>query len=571
MNTPGQISVLLIEDDEDDYFLTLDLFEAIEIREFVVTWASDVTTGIEQLRSGEFDICLIDYRLGAVTGVDVLQDCKEALRTTPAIVLTGDHSHEVDNAALRAGASDYLVKGELSADSLERAVRYALQRNASDARIEYLAFHDPLTELPNRILFADRVRQALARTERNSDHVFVIFFDLDNFKDINDTRGHQAGDLLLTQVANRIRGTLRSNDTLARLGGDEFAMCIEGPPSADLALYFVRRVQDALRRPFDLDGASSVMVTASFGIASTFDTSADPEELLRNADIAMYEAKRAGKDTWARYERSMHESLQRRIALERDLHQSILDGSIEVHYQPFISLDSGKIVGFEALCRWTHSALGPQSPNEFIHLAESTGLIMGLGDYVLNEAASALAHWQDVYGFGGFVSVNVSPQQIAHGEFVNALNAVLDRTELDPSRLTIEFTESVMTGDVETTVAVLSKLAEVGVGVALDDFGTGYSSLSNVHQLPISVLKVDRSFVAGFNDRKGLSMLMTIATMASSLGVTSIAEGIETDEQLGVLRALGFSIGQGFLFAEAVPMDEVPALLESGIERAMFT
>lgn len=562
MNDPVEIALLLIEDDEDDYFLTVDTLEAVSTRRFNVTWADNVETGMAELRSGRHDICLVDYRLGAMTGVELLESCRDALRATPAIVLTGAHSAEVDDASSKAGASDYLVKGELTPDGLERAVRYVLQRNASDARIEYLAFHDPLTDLPNRLLFGDRVSQALARTARGDNEVFVIFFDLDNFKDINDTRGHAAGDVLLTQVANRIRAILRPNDTLARLGGDEFAMCIEGPPSNHQAHALIERVRDVLAPPFDVDDGGSIVVSASFGIASTSETSTPPEELLRNADIAMYEAKRTGKDALAHYEQSMHERLQRRIALEQDLREAISNDKIEVHFQPFVDLSHGSIAGFEALTRWNDPVLGPQDPGEFIDVAERSGLIIELGELVLRKAAQCAAKWRDDYGFGGFVSVNVSPRQIVHSGFIDTLIDILDSTAIQPRNLVIEFTESIMSGDVDTVVGVLDKIRELGTGVALDDFGTGYSSLSNVHLLPISTLKVDRSFVIRHNDVKGLSMLRTIAIMSSSLGLTSIAEGVETTAQLGCVRSLGFSMGQGYLFSAAIPADQVPDLLD---------
>lgn len=571
MTAHGEISVLLIEDDEDDYFLTVDLFEMIDTRQFVVTWADNVESGMTELQSGKHDICLIDYRLGAANGVEVLEACRESLRSTPAIVLTGDHSTEVDDAASKAGASDYLVKGELTPAVLERAVRYVLQRSDDDARFEYLAFHDPLTDLPNRLLFADRVTQALARSARSGEQVSVIFFDLDNFKDINDTRGHAAGDLLLAQVANRIRSILRGNDTLARLGGDEFAMCIEGGSGPGDAEIFIERAQRALAAAFDIDGGGSMVITASFGVASTADTAAEPEELLRNADIAMYEAKRFGKNTWSSYERSMHESLRRRISLEQDLRQAIALQELKVHYQPFVSLTNGEIVGFEALCRWDHPTLGEQSPEEFIALAEKAGLIVDLGEFVFSQAVEAAANWKNEHDFTGFVSVNCSPRQIAHSGFIDSLQTIIGSADVTAGDLVIEFTESIMTGDVDTVVNVLEKTAELGLGIALDDFGTGYSSLSNVHLLPISVLKVDRSFVCGHNERKGLSMLMTIATMASSLGVTSIAEGIETEEQLACLKALGFPIGQGFLFSPAIAREAVPELLRAGITHPGFS
>lgn len=561
MDRSKKVSVLLIEDDEDDYLLTSDLFDEIATTEFTITWSDNVETGIQELQTGGHDICLIDYRLGPVTGVDVLETCREALRTTPAIVLTGAHSAEVDDASSRAGASDYLVKSELTADILERSVRYVLQRSDSDARIEYLAFHDPLTDLPNRVLFTDRVTQALARTARSESEVSVIFFDLDNFKDINDTRGHAAGDLLLTQVTNRIRGILRPSDTIARLGGDEFAMCMEAPPGQVHPQELIARIQAALVPAFDIDGAASVTVSASFGVSSTADPTTPPEELLRNADIAMYEAKRDGKNTSAYYERSMHDSLQRRIALEHDLRDAIQCEQLEVHYQPFVDLADGSIVGFEALCRWDHPVLGKQQSAEFIDIAERSGMIVELGNFVMQEAVRQAVQWTEASQFQGFMSVNVSPQQFLHAGFVDSLVTTLDSTGISPQRLVIEFTESVMAGDVDTMVGVLDKVSELGVGIALDDFGTGYSSLSNVHLLPISILKVDRSFVIRHRDVKGHSMLSTIATMGKNLGLLSIAEGVETTEQLADLRALGFTLGQGYLFSAAVPGGQVPSLL----------
>lgn len=549
------ISVLLIEDDEDDYCLTCDLLDSVETQTYTVHWCETPSKGLDALRSGLYDVCLVDYRLGSHTGVELLQDSKEALRLTPAILLTGEHSTEVDELAMLAGASDYLVKDGLTSDMLERTIRYALQRRDYDARFEYLAFHDPLTDLPNRSLFFDRVSQALARRSRSGQTVSVVFFDIDNFKDINDTLGHAAGDTLLTQVARRTAGVLRDDDTLARLGGDEFAVCLESPDGISVAEAFVRRAQASLMPTFNLDVGLSVDVYASFGVAHSDLAVNDTAELLRHADIAMYDAKREGKNRLSIYEQSMHDSLLRRIQLEKDLRIALTNDQLEVHYQPFIDLVTGDVLGVEALARWTHPTLGDQSPVEFIAIAEQAGSIIDLGSYVLSEAATTARRWVDEFGFDGFVSVNVSPRQIIDSAFVSTLDAVLDSTQLKPSQLVIEFTESVMTGDVSHVVSVLEKVAELGVGIALDDFGTGYSSLSNVHQLPVTIIKVDRSFVNRIDDRKGHSMLATIATMAQSLEVVTIAEGIETKSQQDALVALGYAVGQGYLFDEAKPAD----------------
>ncbi len=549
------ISVLLIEDDEDDYCLACDLLDSVTTQDYDVQWCETPELGLAALQSGQHDVCLIDYRLGRQTGVEVLHQGKEALRLTPAILLTGEHSSEVDELAMLAGASDYLVKDGLTSDMLERTIRYALQRRDYDARFEYLAFHDPLTDLPNRSLFIDRVNQALARRTRTGETVSVVFFDVDNFKDINDTLGHAAGDALLTQVARRVAGVLRDHDTLARLGGDEFAVCLESPEGLTVSEAFVRRAQEVLMPTFNLDVGLSVEVHASFGVAHSDLAVNDSAELLRHADIAMYDAKREGKNRLSVYEQSMHDSLLRRIQLEKDLRTALKKDQLDVHFQPFVDLSTGDALGVEALARWTHPILGRQSPSEFIPIAEQAGSIIELGSYVLRESARTARSWVDDFGFSGFVSVNVSPRHITDSAFVSTLNAVLNETQLDPTQLVIEFTESVMTGDVSHVVSVLEKVAELGIGIALDDFGTGYSSLSNVHQLPITIIKVDRSFVNRIDDRKGRSMLATIATMAQSLEVMTIAEGIEDESQQSALLGLGYSVGQGYLFDKAQPAD----------------
>ena len=551
------ISVLLIEDDEDDYLLACDLFDSIGTKNYEITWKSTPTEGLQALQSGEFDVCLVDYRLGQSTGVDLLHSGSEALRLTPAVLLTGEHSSEVDELAMQAGASDYLVKDGLTADSLERTIRYVLQRRDYDARFEFLAFHDSLTELPNRALLLDRVSQALARASRTNDAVSVVFFDIDNFKDVNDTLGHAAGDAVLIQVARRISGVLREHDTLARLGGDEFAVCLESPDGIQVAQLFVDRAREVLAPTFNLDVGLSVEAHASFGIAHSDLDVNDAQTLLQRADIAMYEAKRDGKNRVSIYEQSMHDSLLHRIKIEKDLRAALRNDELEVHYQTFVDISSGEHLGVEALARWNHPELGPQSPAEFIAIAEQAGSILDLGAYVLYEAANTVAGWVYDFGYTGFLSVNVSPRQITDPGFIDILNAVLDDTGLNPHQLVIEFTESVMTCDASHAISVLEKVSELGIGIALDDFGTGYSSLSNVHNLPITIIKVDRSFVQRIDERKGRSMLATIATMAASLELMTIVEGIEETDQEAALVGLGYSVGQGFLYSKAQPAEIV--------------
>ena len=487
----------------------------------------------------------------------------------PSILLTGKHDADIDVAAMKAGASDYLIKGELSGDILERTIRYALQRRELDQRLEHLAFYDSLTDLPNRVLFLDRVTQALARQARAASVVTVIFLDIDNFKDVNDTYGHSAGDILLRKVSARVRSQLRLEDTMARLGGDEFAICMETPirTGNQIAIDFVQRALGTLMEAFDLEIGASVEVRASFGISNSTAEAATATELLRNADIAMYEAKANGKNTYAIYRSSMHDVLQRRTSLEKDLRKALRTKSLDVAFQPFFVLSRGSndpdtssnITGFEALTRWTHDELGPQDPVEFIGIAEESGLIVDLGREVLLKSCRQAVEWTASHGFDGFMSVNVSPRQVSHASFVDTLNECLSETNIDPERLVIEITESVMFGDPDYTIEILHKVRELGVRIALDDFGTGYSSLSHLHLLPVQLIKVDRSFVARAEEEAGRAMLGAIAAMASNLELTIIAEGIETPEQQEILHEMGYDYGQGFFRGGAERADTAAA------------
>lgn len=562
---PKSLRVLLIEDDEDDYVLTLEALSDTARAEYEITWCEDPAQGLAELRSGTHDICLVDFRLGGVTGVELIEAAGDALRQTPAILLTGRGDTEVDIAGMKAGASDFLVKGTFDSESLERAIRYAVQRRDMDARLEHLAFHDPLTDLPNRLLFGDRVDQALRRQDRSGGGVAVIFFDIDNFKNVNDSHGHSSGDRLLRGVAGRIQAHMRPEDSLARLGGDEFAICIEvaDSPYEQPAITVAERALSALISPFDLDDGVVIDVRASFGIAlAAGDDEMTTDDLLRNADIAMYQAKSQGKDSWAMFHDEMHDARRRRTRLEGDLRDAVRRGAIDIVYQPFYDMATTRLHGFEALSRWTHEELGPQSPEEFIGIAEDSDIIISLGRVVLRTACEQCARWREDFGFNGFVSVNVSPRQLAHSGFIDTLNESLTDSGLDPEQLVIEITESVMTNDPAHMVAVLEKITEIGVRIALDDFGTGYSSLSHLHLLPVQIVKVDRSFIARSEEPDGRSMLAAIAAMASSLGLSTIAEGIETEVQLATLRAMGYDIGQGFLFGKGQPAEWAARHLE---------
>ncbi|MGI9602969.1 MAG: putative bifunctional diguanylate cyclase/phosphodiesterase [Acidimicrobiales bacterium] len=687
----AEIRVVLVEDDEDDYLITTDILEEVVGTRYVVTWISDAEEAIEVLMHDDsFDVALIDFHLGARTGLDILHAVGERLIDTPGILLTGQSDAETDRAAMEAGAADYIVKGSFDADALERSIRYAVERAAttrslreSEVRfrsvveaatdgiallgsdgsiitcnramteifgaegdqlvgrnfegllepasatalvhqIEHMmtletiqygpieadglrldgtsmplevsvsswmaddgdrlwscivrdvtdrkaladqlvhqAFHDPLTGLANRALLRDRVEHGLAGLERDHTHLGLLFLDLDNFKMVNDTFGHDVGDQLLVAVAARLEGCIRPSDTVARLGGDEFAVCLGSLTEPSQLLAMAERIIRAVARPFDL-GGRVVDTTASVGVALSSDVNADADELLRNADVAMYAAKGRGKNRFEVFEDAMHGALVERIQLESDLREALENDEITVQYQPVFQLETGMIKGFEALSRWHHSTRGPVSPAVFISIAEESGLIQELGRSVLCTAVRQAAQWQHRYPAEDPISiaVNLSSRQLADPDLVDIVTNVMADSHLEPGSLTLEITESVMMGDVDHAVGLLQKLRDAGVQLALDDFGTGYSSLSYLHLLPLDIVKVDRSFVNRIDEEGGAALVRAIVAMGESLGLQTVAEGVESEDQRDFLTREGYTFGQGFLFAKPLRVEEADELLD---------
>ena len=425
------------------------------------------------------------------------------------------------------------------------------------------ALHDALTGLPNRALFVDRLEHALARREREGGGPAVLFIDLDNFKTINDCYGHAHGDALLSTVTSLLLSCLRGGDTAARFGGDEFAVLIEQGGDLETAASVADRLLDALSRPVDLVG-EEVTVRASIGIAiaGPKDTAAD---VLRNADMAMYRAKSAGKARFAVFEPSMHMALMTRVELEGDLRRAIDNGDIEVHYQPVVDLATRATVGFEALARWRHPKRGNVSPAEFIPLAEEAGLIVPLGTFVLEAACREVRDCQVRSGFAVGLTVNVSGAQLQVSDLLAVVTSALETSGLPAESLTLEITESVLMQDTAATIEKLWSLKKIGVRLAIDDFGTGYSSLGYLRHFPIDVLKVDKTFVDGLATSSGDGKLVrAIVQLGHTLGLTVVAEGIEYDEQVDRLRGMGCTLGQGSLFSPPAKGHRLFALAGGG-------
>ncbi len=668
--------VLLIDDDAFAFKVVKTLLEESHSR-LSLEWADSYEKGLGRLVSGGADVCLLDFQLGEHSGLELLEALKARDVRTPVVMLTATTDHQTDVAAMRAGAVDYLVKGEFTGAVLERVVRYAAERartlerlreseeryalavtgsndgiwdwKTGDARlfisarwkqllglsggdthdtvdafygqvhpedrsrlkgaidghiagrlpfleVETRMLHkdgnwhwvlvrgtavrdstgratriagsltditsarnrDPLTGLANRALFLDRMEHALARAKRDPEsHFACLFLDCDRFKNINDSLGHSAGDALLVDIARRLERCVRTVDTVARFGGDEFAVLLEDPREPDGATRVAERIVTELGKAFVV-GGREVFSGASVGIAMSRPMYARPEEILRDADIAMYRAKSSGRGRVAVFDEQMHERALAVLQMESELRHAVEASQLEVHYQPLVTA-AGKLVGFESLVRWRHPTKGMIVPDSFIPLAEETGVIEGIDRWVLREACRQLVAWRKVQP-ELTVAVNASHRQLDRSGAAQAVLAALAETGLPAQALSLEVTESVVM-DHPQAVSNLSLLKERGVRIVMDDFGTGYSSLANLHRLPFTGLKIDKSFVQRLGeDAAAREVIRAIITLGRGLGLSVAAEGVEAAAHVEQLASLGCELMQGFRFGLPLSAAETQAL-----------
>jgi diguanylate cyclase (GGDEF)-like protein len=434
------------------------------------------------------------------------------------------------------------------------------ERKATAAKIHHLARYDALTELPNRTFFRDQMELTLARIRRSNESCAVLFIDLDEFKQINDTMGHPFGDALLCAVADRLRSIARDSDVVARFGGDEFVVLQYPMKRPEEVASLARRIVEALGEPFEIE-RHQLVIGASIGIAVAPQDGVDADLLLKNADMALYRTKSEGRGAWRFFEQEMDVKAQARRSLEIDLRNAVANNAFKLFYQPIISLKSRRISTCEALLRWPHPERGMVSPAEFIPIAEEMGLIIEIGEWVLAQACLECMQWPtDVH-----VAVNLSPTQFRRGNVTETVRSALAKSGLPAHRLEIEITESVLVQDTEATRACLMHLRDMGVRISLDDFGTGYSSLSYLHSFPLQKVKIDRSFLQGIaNSERSLTLLRGVARLSAELGLAVVVEGVETDEELALItREATVDEAQGYLFSPAIPATAVRDLLKS--------
>ncbi|MCH7693347.1 MAG: EAL domain-containing protein [Proteobacteria bacterium] len=549
-------SILLVEDDEDDYVLARGLLSEIFGPSLKLDWVETWDAGLEALRKGTHDICLADFRLGDRNGLELVREAATLGCTVPIILLTGQDNREIDLAAVKAGATDYLVKGEITAPLLDRAIRYAIERKKVEMQLVRFAQYDSLTGLANRSLFHTRLGDAIAHAKRTKQLVAVLLLDLDHFKNVNDSLGHPVGDMLLTQVSERLTACARETDTVARLGGDEFAVIATNITHGDGAAALARKLIDALAAPFTLNG-QEVFTATSMGITLFPLDDKEPDQLLKNADMALYQAKAEGRGRYRFYDVKMNARAQARKTLEFEMRRALERHEFCLHFQPKINTFTGDLTGVEALIRWQHPERGMVLPGEFIPVAETTGLIVPLGDWVLHTACAQSVAWQKMGLPPVPVAVNVSAIQFKGTDFIDTVTRAIDESGIDPACLELELTESTVMDETEVMTELLHRLRDLRLNVAIDDFGTGCSSFLRLKELPVNKLKIDLSFVRNVtDDPANAAITKTIITLAKNLNLGVIAEGVETAEQFAFLLQHECQEVQGYYISRPLSGDQ---------------
>lgn len=581
--TQEKPKILVSDDDPNVRMLTRQCLEAEDMD--VIEAATGPET-LEMFISERPDLLFLDVEMPGMDGLEVCRRIRQMPQgeATPIMIVTGSDDRKSIDQGFNAGATQYKTK-PVNWSLLGRDVQYMLRAsNAFNAlkrqedRLRYLAYFDPLTSLPNRRSFTEQLNRILKRSQRRGGMAGLLFIDLDNFKRINDSIGHGRGDKLLVEIARRLTLELREDDAIsfistdedaehdgsteiARLGGDEFTVVLSDIEDISDVEAVARRILNRLSQPIALQSHNPV-VTPSIGIAMFPDDGADPDTLVRNADTAMYAAKAEGRACYRFYNEAMNAQAVEHLKLEEELREAINDNQLELRYQPQVELSTGKVVSMEALVRWKHPRRGMVPPNDFIPVAERTGLIVEVGDWILDEAARHCAFWaeRDLEDFR--ICLNFSPIQFNQPDLASNVAAFLERSGIPAHRLELELTESAIMTDAETNIAKLRELKNLGLALAVDDFGTGYSSLNYLKRFPIDTLKIDQSFVADLASPDGGAIVDAILALARTLKLKVIAEGVETEEQVKYLMDRKCDLLQGYYFSRPVYPDDVLDLLK---------
>ncbi len=559
MSSVTPVKILLVDDSEDSYNRIQELIGSKDINNYDILWTDNYIKGIKELSSEKFDICLVKYELENNGGTEFLRYVSLHDQNLPSILLTNEQNPKAEIIAEELNAIDCVAYSDLSHELLKRTIKYSIALKGCEKKLLDLSYRDTLTGIPNRSLFQIRIRDAIALSKRQKTLVAVLFLDVDNFKDINDLMGYQAGDQLLVEIAKRLQTATRESDIISRLGGDEFAVVATNIQSESDVVIVANRLLDSLLEPIDVD-TFTFKVSVSIGIALYPTDGETVEALVRSGDEALYQAKAVNRGSYHFFNKEMQDRRKEAQKFEKDLHSSIENNELFLQYQPLIELNTGKVVGSEALVRWRHPMRNIVPPDEFISIAERTGFINELGNWVLLEACNQCVAWNKKFSDTFTMAVNVSLAQLRKGDFVEVVQDAVMRTGIAYENLTLEITESMIADNTAVVLDSLNKLRDLGIHISIDDFGAGHSSLARLKNFPVNDLKIDRSLISHVaDDQQDAAIAMAILTLARELKLDVIAEGIETEEQAAFMTKHECTFAQGYFYSRPIVAEEFEA------------
>lgn len=550
------VRILLVNDQHTERLFLDHILQQIDGLNYELTWCRTVGKALRALGNDQFDIIISEYLFSSDTGNDFLSEAKTLNPSAQVVVVSAEMDSALGSSLIKAGATDYLVKGELNTFSLERSLRYVLQLRKAQLKLSYHDHYDALTGLVNRTLFNDRLTHAIQRAERSRQKVVLLVINLDNFKNINSSYSREAGDMVIQSVAERLQSCVRKSDSLARNSGDEFAIILEGVTAESDVLRMVHQIIDELGKPYSVPGDQTHM-GCSIGISFYPAAGMNAESLLRAANLAMSHAKTERGCSYCFYTRELSTKASSQLVMEAEFRRALRRNEFRLLFQPRVDISTGKIVGMEGLIRWQHPSRGLLSPDEFIPLAEETGLIVTMGYWVIHQACLALKLLQD-QGSDVHIAVNLSFRQFQDKKLKETVARIIKKTQVDARYLEFELTETAVMANEDETRRCMDSLSKLGVHFSLDDFGTGYSSFAHIQGLPITSLKVDKSFVQNAVSKEGDAVIVkAIINLAHNLGMDVIAEGVENFEQLVLLRDYDCDQVQGYFYNQAVSFDNI--------------
>jgi diguanylate cyclase (GGDEF)-like protein len=560
-----KIKILFIDREHGEYLLIADILSQVRHVQYQLTWCNQLETALPKVLSQEYDVVLLDYYWGGNSARDLLNAARVQACQTPIVVMTDEMETEVDREAIRAGASDYLIKGQIDCELLERTLRYAIERKLTEQHLARLAHYDPLTDIPNRILFRDRLEHAIRLAERDNTFFTLMFVDLNGFKQVNDNFGHDAGDAVIRICAERLSNCMRRSDSVARMGGDEFTLLLQNTENNTDVAHIAQKVIDSLSVPSQI-GGYEVVVGCSIGIAMYPQAGRDADTLLKNADLAMYKAKQEDGSSYCFFTDAMNQDVRRQLRLESDLRKALKKEQFFLEYQPRIDVNTGRIIALESLLRWNHPENGVLSANEFVAIAEDTGLITAIGYWAIRQACVDLKKLHAVFGEELVMSISLSVRQFKDDRLVQEIAAIFSDTGIQAGDIELELTETSFMENIDLVSLCMRPLAFFGINFSLGNFGTGSSSFLHLQRLPITAVKIDSRFMVELqrsrNDRRLVSAMITLA---KNLGKIVVADGVENVEQKNWLLESGCDHMQGNYFSPPQPLEAIFRTLEDNL------